>query len=40
MPVVFENSLSYYEVLAKLTNYVSGLMEDVEQIEKEIKNAI
>lgn len=34
MPVVFDNSLSYYEVLAKLTKYIEGLTGDVDQIEK------
>ena len=34
MPVVFDDSLSYYEVLAKLTKYIEGLTGDVEQIEK------
>lgn len=34
MPVVFDNSLSYYEVLAKLTNYMEGIIGDVDQIEK------
>lgn len=34
MPVVFDNSLSYYEVLAKLTNYMQGVINDVDQIEK------
>lgn len=34
MPLVFDDSLSYYEVLAKLTKYIEGLTGDVEQIEK------
>ncbi len=34
MPLVFDDSLSYYEVLAKLTKYIEGLKGDVEQIEK------
>lgn len=34
MPLVFDDSLSYYEVLAKLTMYIEGLTGDVEQIEK------
>ena len=34
MPVVFDDSLSYYEVLAKLTKYIEGLTGDVDQIEK------
>ena len=34
MPVVFDNSLSYYEVLAKLTSYMEGIIKDVDQIEK------
>lgn len=33
IPVVFDSSLSYYEVLAKLTNYVTGIMNDVNEIE-------
>ena len=33
MPVVFDDSLSYYEVLAKLTKYTEGLTNDVSQIE-------
>lgn len=33
MPIVFDNSLSYYEVLAKLTKYIEGLTNDVSQIE-------
>lgn len=33
MPLVFDDSLSYYEVLAKLTKYIEGLTGDVEQIE-------
>ena len=32
LPLVFDNSLSYYEVLAKLTNYVDGLTGDVKKI--------
>lgn len=34
MPLVFDDSLSYYEVLAKLTKYIEGLTGDVDQIEK------
>lgn len=34
MPVVFDDSLSYYEVLSKLTKYIEGLTGDVAQIEK------
>ena len=34
MPVVFDDSLSYYEVLAKLTKYIEGLTGDVQEIEK------
>lgn len=34
MPVVFDDSLSYYEVLAKLTKYMEGVVSDVDQIEK------
>lgn len=34
MPLVFDDSLSYYEVLAKLTKYIEGLTGDVTQIEK------
>lgn len=34
MPLVFDDSLSYYEVLAKLTKYIDGLKGDVDQIEK------
>lgn len=34
MPLVFDDSLSYYEVLAKLTKYIEGLTGDVKQIEK------
>ena len=33
MPVVFDESLSYYEVLAKLTKYIEGLSGDVKEIE-------
>lgn len=33
MPLVFDDSLSYYEVLAKLTKYIEGLTGDVEQIK-------
>lgn len=33
MPVVFDNSLSYYEVLSKLTEYIEGLSNDVNEIE-------
>lgn len=34
MPLVFDDSLSYYEVLAKLTKYIEGLTGDVQEIEK------
>ena len=34
LPVVFDNSLSYYEVLAKLTKYIENLTSDVAEIEK------
>lgn len=34
MPLVFDDSLSYYEVLAKLTKYIEGLTGDVQKIEK------
>jgi len=34
MPTVFDDSLSYYEVLAKLTKYIEGLTGDVKEIEK------
>ena len=32
LPLVFDNSLSYYEVLAKLTSYIDGLTGDVKKI--------
>lgn len=33
LPLVYDDSLSYYEVLCKLTSYVNKLIEDVKAIE-------
>lgn len=44
LPVVYDDSLSYYEVLCKVVNYINGLINtdreiiaDVENLENEVK---
>ena len=32
LPLVYDDSLSYYEVLAKLTEYINYLIEDIQEL--------
>lgn len=36
LPLVYDDSLSYYEVLCKLTTYVNGLRDDVLQLGEDV----
>lgn len=38
LPLVYDDSLSYYEVLCKLTKYVNGLREDVILLGKDVSD--
>ena len=44
IPLVYDNSLSYYEVLCKVVHYLNGVIEDIneipEYIDEKIKEAI
>ena len=35
LPLVYDDSLSYYEVLCKLTKYMNGLVEDMQHLTEE-----
>lgn len=36
IPLVYDNSLSYYEVLCKLTHYVNSIIEDEKKIAEQL----
>lgn len=38
MPLIYDDSLSYYEVLAKLRDYVNRLLEDVKTLDQNVDN--
>lgn len=37
LPLVYDESLSYYEVLCKVVEYINGIISDVDKIDAEIK---
>lgn len=37
LPLVYDDSLSYYEVLCKVVNYINNIMSEIEIDETEIK---
>lgn len=36
LPLVYDNSLSYYEVLCKLTNKINELVDTVNELESKL----
>lgn len=34
LPLVYDDSLSYYELLSKVVNYINSLMDDVKEVEE------
>ena len=38
LPLVYDNSLSYYEVLCKLTNKINELVDAVNELESKIND--
>ena len=38
LPLVYDNSLSYYEVLCKLTEHINGMVEGVEIAIESVQN--
>lgn len=38
LPLVYDGSLSYYEVLSKVTEYINGLTADMSEVKTEIEN--
>lgn len=37
LPLVYDDSLSYYEVLNKVVNYINNILEDLETLEQEVE---
>ena len=37
LPLVYDDSLSYYEVLCKVVNYINNIMSEIELNEEQIK---
>lgn len=37
LPLVYDDSLSYYEVLNKVVNYINNILEDLETLEEEVE---
>lgn len=38
LPLVYDNSLSYYEVLCKLTNKINELVDTVNELESKLND--
>ena len=40
IPLVYDNSLSYYEILCKVVNYLNGVIDDINQIPEYIDEKV
>ena len=40
LPLVYDDSLSYYEMLCKMLGYINTLSEDVQQVKKALSEAV
>ena len=37
LPLVYDDSLSYYEVVAKLSDYINGLLSDMQELIERVE---
>ena len=40
LPLVYDDSLSYYELLCKVVKYINDIIENMEEIRKELEELV